>query len=264
MKKAEVIAIVNQKGGVGKTVTTVNLSTSLSRQGKKVAIIDLDPQGNLTMCMGYQNPDELPITIADIFMEYIEDKITLNKDQYLLKAEGCDLIPSSIQLSGIEPSLVNALSRERILKQFVETIQNDYDYILIDCPPSLGMLTINALTAATSVLIPVQAHFLSAKGLEMLISTIARIKRHINPTLEFKGILITMYNERLNFSKAIMANLESAYGDNIRIFKNKIPQSVRAVEHTAAGQSAFLYDPKCKVALAYEAFVKEVLEDGKN
>ncbi len=261
MKQTQIIAIANQKGGVGKTTTTVNLGTSLARQGKKVLIIDLDPQANTTMCLGYQNPDELAITIANIFSEYIEDKITLEKEDIILSAEGCDLIPSSIELAGIEPSLVNALSREKLLKYFIQQFQNEYDYILIDCMPSLGMLTINAFVTANSVLIPVQAHFLSAKGLEMLIKTISRIKKHINPKLTFKGILMTMHNERFKFSKAILESLENAYGDNIKIFNNKIPQSVRAVEHTSVGKSIYLYDPECTVSLAYEAFTKEVLAD---
>ena len=261
MKNTQIIAIANQKGGTGKSTTTVNLATSLARQGKKVMICDLDPQSNSTMCMGFQNPDELLITIANILSEYIEDKIHFNKEEYILQAEGCDLIPSSIELSGIEPLLVNALSREKLLKYFFEQFQNEYDYILLDTMPSLGMLTINALVAATSVLIPVQAHYLSAKGLEMLISTIARIKKHINPELRFKGILLTMYNGRLRFSKAILESLENAYGDYIRIFESKIPQSVRAVEHTAVGKSIYLHDPKCKVSLAYEALAKEVLAD---
>jgi chromosome partitioning protein len=262
MKKCEIIAIANQKGGVGKTTTTVNLGTSLARQGKRVLLIDLDPQANLTMCMGFQSPDELSYTIANVLIEYVDDKITLTREDYLQYSEGCDLVPSSIQLSGIEPSLINALSRERLLSMFLDQYKNDYDYILIDCMPSLGMLTINALVAATSVLIPVQAHYLSAKGLEMLISTISRIKTHINNALDFKGILITMHNERLNFTKAILGNLEKAYGNDIRIFENRIPQSIRAVEHTATGQSVYLYDPKCKVSLAYEAFTKEVLSHG--
>ena len=262
MQNTQIIAIANQKGGVGKTTTAINLGTSLARNGKKVLIVDLDPQANTTMCMGFQNPDELPITITNVYEEYINDAVTLSKEDYILQNEGCDLIPSSIQLAGIEPSLINAMSRENILKSILQEYKNEYDYILIDCMPSLGMLTINALVAATHVLIPVQAHYLSAKGLEMLISTISKVKRKINPDIKFMGILLTMYNERLIFTKAIMRQLEEAYGNHIKIFENKIPQSVKAVEHTSTGNSIFVHDPKCKVAQAYEAFAKEVLYYG--
>ena len=259
MKNTQIIIVTNQKGGTGKTSTTHNLGTALARQGKKVLLLDLDPQSNLTMCMGYPNPDELPFTMANIIKELIEETFTLSKEEYILNAEGCDLIPSSIQLSGIEPSLVNAMSRENILKNFLEQIKSEYDVILVDTMPSLGMLTINALVAATSVLIPVQAHYLSAKGLEMLISTIAKVKRNINHDLFFNGILITMYNNRLNFAKSIFSDLQSAYGEHIHIYKTTIPQSVKAIENTAVGQSLFKYDPKCKVSIAYEEFAKEVL-----
>jgi len=262
MQNTQIIAIANQKGGVGKTTTSINLGTSLARHGKKVLIVDLDPQANSTMCMGFQNPDELPFTITNVYDEYINDNVTLSKEDYILQNEGCDLIPSSIQLAGIEPSLMNAMSRENILKCILQDFQKQYDYILIDCMPSLGMLTINALVAATHVLIPVQAHYLSAKGLEMLISTISKVKRKINPNIEFMGILLTMYNERLKFTKAIMSQLEKAYGSHINIFENKIPHSVKAVEHTSTGNSIFIHDPKCKVSLAYEAFANEVMNNG--
>jgi len=262
MRNAQIIAVANQKGGVGKTTTTHNLGTSLARHGKKVLMIDLDPQSNLTMCMGFQNPDELPCTMAHIIKGLIDEDFTLQKEEYILTAEGCDLIPSSIQLSGIEPSLINAMSRENILRNFLEPFRSEYDYILVDCMPSLGMLTINALAAATSVLIPVQAQYLSAKGLEMLISTIAKVRRNINPKLSFNGILITMHNSRLNFAKSIIEDLQMAYSQHIRIYKSTIPQSVKAVENTAVGQSLFVYNPKCKVTLAYEEFAQEVLANG--
>lgn len=262
MKCTHIIAVANQKGGTGKSTTTHNLGTNLARQGKKVLVVDLDSQGNLTMCLGYNQPDDLPCTMAHLFKSLIDETFSYQKEDYILHAEGCDLIPSSIQLSGIEPSLANAMSRENLLKRLLSLIKDEYQYILLDCPPSLGLLTINALAAATSVLVPVQAHYLSAKGLELLIGTIAKVKRNINPALDFNGILITMYDGRLRFSKSILNELREAYGQHIRIYDTMIPQSVKAVENTAEGKSLFVYDNKCKVSLAYEAFAREVLANG--
>jgi chromosome partitioning protein len=262
METTHIIAIANQKGGVGKTTTVHNLGTNLARQGKKVLIVDLDAQSNLTMCMGYNQPENLPCTMAHIFHHLIDETLSFQKEDFILHAEGCDLIPSSIQLSGIEPSLTNAMSRENLLKRFLSQFKDEYEIILLDCAPSLGLLTINALAAATSVLVPVQAHYLSAKGLELLIGTIVKVKRTINPDLDFNGILITMYDGRLRFSKSILNELREAYGQHIHIYETMIPQSVRAVENTAEGKSLFAYDKKCKVSLAYEAFAKEVLANG--
>lgn len=262
MTHTHIIAVANQKGGVGKSTTVHNLGTNLARQGKKVLIVDLDAQANLTMCMGHNQPDNLFCTMAHIFKGLIDETFAFQNEDYILRAEGCDLIPSSIQLSGIEPSLANAMSRENLLKRLLYPLKSEYDYILVDCGPSLGLLTINALAAATSVLIPVQAHYLSAKGLELLIGTIAKVKRNINPDLDFNGILITMYDGRLKFSKSILGELQEAYGQHIPIYKTMIPQSVKAVENTAEGKSLFVYDNKCKVSLAYEAFSQEVLANG--
>ena len=259
MKNTQIIAVANQKGGVGKSTTTHNLGTNIARQGKKVLLIDYDSQANLTMCMGYHQPDELPCTMAHLMKGLIDETFTFQKEDYILHAEGCDLIPSSIQLSGVEPSLANAMSRENLLKKLLSPFINEYDYIIIDCAPSLGLLTINALVASTSVLIPVQAHYLSAKGLELLIGTVAKVKRNINSALTFEGILITMHNSRLRFSKSILSDLQETYGQHIPIYKTTIPQSVRAVENTAVGKSLFKYDSKCKVSIAYEEFAKEVL-----
>ncbi len=262
MTRTHIIAVANQKGGVGKSTTVHNLGTNLARQGKKVLIVDLDAQSNLTMCMGYKQPENLPCTMAHIFHGLMDETFSFQKEDFILHAEGCDLIPSSIQLSGIEPSLANAMSRENLLKRLLSQFKDEYQTILIDCAPSLGLLTINALAAATSVLIPVQAHYLSAKGLELLIGTIAKVKRNINPDLDFNGILITMYDGRLKFSKSILGELQEAYGQHISIYKTMIPQSVKAVENTAEGKSLFAYDNKCKVSLAYEAFAEEVLANG--
>ena len=262
MSKTHVIAISNQKGGVGKTLTAHNLGTNLARQGKKVLMVDFDSQANLTMCMGYHQPDELPCTMAHIIKGLAEETFLFQKEDYILHSENCDLIPSSIQLSGIEPSLANAMSRENLLKNLLAPIKDDYNYVIVDCAPSLGLLTINALAAATSVLIPIQAHYLSAKGLELLIGTVAKVKRNINTELTFNGILVTMHNSRLKFGKSILSDLEEAYGEHIPIYKTTIPQSVKAVENTAQGQSLYVYDKNCKVSLAYEEFAKEVLANG--
>lgn len=261
MNKTKIIAIANQKGGVGKTTTTVNLGTSLARQGKKVLLLDLDPQSNLTMCMGYPNPEELKTTIVDVFISYATDQKAIPINELIVKAEGCDLIPASIELAGIELLISNTLIRESILKSFFLQFENQYDIILIDCMPSMGLLTVNAFVASTSVLIPVEAHYLSVKGLELLVTTIIKIKTLINKELEFEGILVTMLNERLNLSKAVINDLYELYGKNIKIFDTMIPRSIKAVEPTRLGKSSYLNNPTCKVSLAYEELAKEVINN---
>lgn len=255
----KIIAIANQKGGVGKTTTTSNLGIGLAGQGKRVLLIDADAQGSLTASLGYTEPDSLEITLATLLGKVINDEEIEPAEGILRHDEGIDLVPGNIELSGLEVSLVNVMSRELVLRSYVELVKDRYDYILIDCMPSLGMITINAFACADSILIPVQAAYLPVKGLEQLIKTIGKVKRQINPKLGLEGILMTMVDSRTNYARDISAMLREAYGSRIKIFENHIPMSVRAAETSAEGVSIYQHDPKGKVATAYHALTEEVL-----
>jgi len=254
----KVISIVNQKGGVGKTTTCANLGIGLVMRGKKVLLIDADAQGSLTASLGYRLPDSLDVSLATIMGEIINDDTISPQDGVLHHEEGVDLLPGNIELAGIEVSLVNAMSRETILRQYIEKIRQNYDYILIDCMPSLGMMTVNALAAADSVLIPVQAQYLPVKGLEQLLKTIFKVRRQMNPQLTVDGILLTMVDKRSVFVKDIITLLHDTYDGKLKIFENSIPASIRAAETSAEGTSIYVHDPHGKVAKAYEALTQEV------
>lgn len=259
----KVISIVNQKGGCSKTTSAVNIGIGLANAGKKVVLIDADAQGSLTASLGFQKPDELKVTLATIMAKTInEEEIDLSK-VILHHEEGVDLVPGNIELSGLEVQLSNVLSRELILKEFIDSLRDFYDYILIDCAPSLGMMTINALVAADEVIIPVQAAYLPVKGLQQLMKTINMVKRRLNKKLQIDGILLAMVDYRTTFARNISAELFAAYGESVGIFENYIPSSIKAVEASSAGISIYKHDPKGKVAQAYELIVETVAYTGK-
>ena len=255
----KVIAFANQKGGVTKSTSTENIGIGLARLGKKVLLIDADGQGSLTASLGFREPDSMEVTLPTILERIIEDEDVNRNEGLLVHEEGIYLMPCNIELSALEVSMSNVMRREYILKEYVDMQREHFDFILIDCMPSLGMITVNALTAADSVIIPVQASYLPVKGLEQLIKSISMVKKHLNPSLGIEGILISMVDGRTRFSKDVIELLKETYGSAVHIFNTTIPKSVRAEESTAEGISIYKHDPNGKVAIAYENLTKEVL-----
>lgn len=261
--KCKVIAITNQKGGVGKTTTTFNLGVALAKQGKRVLVVDVDPQSNLTTYAGWYDENELKYTLTDLMEQSMNDDEIKTKESILHHKENVDLIPSNLSLSALENSLTYAMSREYTLRNCLSSIKDDYDYILLDCQPSLGMLTINALASANSVIIPVQSEYFALRGMTDLFKIINKVRRQINPTLKIEGALLTLVDSRANLPKEIATQLKDNYGSILNLFNTQIPRAVKTAESTSSGGSVFTYDKSGTVANAYSSFAKEVLNDGK-
>lgn len=261
--KCKVIAITNQKGGVGKTTTTFNLGVALAKQGKRVLVVDVDPQSNLTTYAGWYNEDELKYTLSDLMEQSMNDEEIKIKDSILHHKENIDLIPSSLNLSALENALAYAMSREYTLRNCLSVVKDEYDYILLDCQPSLGMLTINALASADSVIIPVQCEYFALRGMTDLFKIINKVRRQINPTLKIDGALLTLVDKRTNLSKEIQNQIKDNYESILKLYDTHIPRAVKTAESTSSGGSVFTYDKSGVVAEAYSSFAKEVLDDGK-
>ena len=263
MTKCKVIALANQKGGTAKTTTTLNMGIGLAKQGQKVLLVDADPQGDLTTALGWTDADNLPVTLATQMQKILQDEPFAYNEGILHHEEDVDIIPTNIELSGMEISLVNAMSREQTLKLYLSDLKKDYDYILIDCMPSLGMLTINALAAADSVIVPVQAQYLPLKGMIQLMKTIGKVQRQLNLGLKIDGALLTLADMRIRLARATAYNLNATYGQHIRIFKTVIPVATTAAESSVAGKSIYTYDKDGTVAQAYAEFTREVMQCGE-
>ena len=241
MSNCKTISVCNQKGGVGKTTTTVNLGVGLAMQGKKVLLIDADPQGDLTTCLGWQDTDGLGITLATKLTDVINETMTDPMVGILHHEEGVDLVPANLELSAMEFNLMNAMSRETTLKNYLSQVKNRYDYVIIDCMPSLGMVTLNALSAADSVIIPVQAQYLPAKGMTQLVQTISKVKKYINPDIKIDGMLLTLVDSRTNLAKSTVEALRANFGNQIRMYRTQIPIAVKAAETSSKGKSIYAY-----------------------
>lgn len=251
----KIIAVANQKGGVGKTTTAITLSAILAKKGKKVMLIDADPQGNATSGVGIEK--EMEKSVYELLVEDTSINETL-QDSSIKNLKVC---PSNINLAGAEVELVSMMSREQRLKEKLEEVQDEFDYIIIDCPPSLGLITLNAFTAANSVLIPIQCEYYALEGLGQLINTINLVKKHLNKNLEIEGALLTMYDARTNLSNQVVKEVKNYFGE--KVYKTVIPRNVKLSEAPSYGMPITVYDARSKGAKSYDKFVKEFLKNNE-
>ena len=250
-----ILAITNQKGGVGKTTTSVNLSACLAYIGKKILLVDIDPQGNATSGAGIDK-SEVEQCIYDVLVDDVEANLVIKQT----KMENLYVIPASIQLAGAEIELVPTISREVRLKRALDQVVDQYDYIIIDCPPSLGLLTLNALTAANAVLIPVQCEYYALEGLSQLLSTVRIVQKHLNQDLKIEGVLLTMFDARTNLGIQVIDEVKKYFQD--KVYRTIIPRNIRLSEAPSHGEPIIIYDPKSRGAEVYLELAKEVIRNG--
>lgn len=256
------IAVANQKGGTGKTATTLSLGMALARSGRRVLLVDTDPQGDLTKSLGWHDPDALETTLANHLNAMIEGVILDPREGILSHDEGIDLMPANIELAGMEMPILMAMSREQLVNMWMSPLKADYDFIIFDCAPTLGIIPINAFVASDSVLVPVSAEYLPASAMTGLLKTVWRVRRQINPSLEVEGILVTLSDSRNNLAHEVEETIRERYGSTYKVFDTVIPRAVSAAEAPAAGMSVFSYDGEGKVARAFERLAEEVLYRG--
>lgn len=262
MANCKAIAVANQKGGVGKSTSVYCIGAGLAMDGKRVLLVDVDPQGDLTKMLGQRKPHELPHTLAEQMNAVVQHSAEPEHPEILHHYEGFDFVPANRSLSAVEVGLVNVMSRETVLKRYLDGIKKNYDYVLLDCRPSLGMLVINALSAADHVLIPVQADYLAAEDMTELVGTVQSIRQQINPKLKIGGVFLTMANDT-NFRKDIVAGVKENFGKHLPVLDAVIPATVRLAEISTADKSIFRHEPRGRAAAAYGALVKEVERIGE-